>query len=101
MCIVRNYVKKIYVFSLLYYYISSGISGTMAALTGLMAGSLRALWPWKTNYEPKAGPMTNTGMGDDLFLVIVAAAAGALTVAFLAWLERRIERAEGPDTVEG
>lgn len=66
---------------------------TMAALTGLMAGSLRALWPWKINYEPKLGPMTNTGIGDDLFQVLVAAAVGALTVVFLAWLEGRIERA--------
>ncbi len=68
---------------------------TMAALTGLMAGSLRALWPWKTNYEPKLGPMTNTAIGDPLFWVVVAAAAGGLTVLFLAWLERRIERANG------
>ncbi|MDJ0973806.1 MAG: DUF368 domain-containing protein [Planctomycetota bacterium] len=70
---------------------------TMAALTGLMAGSLRALWPWKTNYEPKLGPMTNTGVGDDLFYVILAAGLGALTVVFLAWLEGRIERANGTD----
>lgn len=63
---------------------------TMAALTGLMAGSLRALWPYKSNYAPKAGPMLNQGIGDDLVLVIAAALAGGAVVWLLAMLERRI-----------
>ena len=63
---------------------------TMAALTGLMAGSLRALWPYKENYVAKAGPMTNVGIGEHFPWVLVAALAGGATVALLALLERRI-----------
>jgi putative membrane protein len=67
---------------------------TMAALTGLMAGSLRALWPWKENYNPKTGPMYNTGIGDQLHWVILAAVIGGAVVWLLAMLERRILRAD-------
>ncbi len=67
---------------------------TMAVLTGLMAGSLRALWPWKDNYQPKLGPMTNVGIGDHLLLVLVAAAIGGAVVWLLARLERRIVAAD-------
>lgn len=67
---------------------------TMAALTGLMAGSLRALWPWKDNYSPKAGPMYNTGVGDQLLWVVLAAVAGGAVVWLLAMLERRILRVD-------
>lgn len=63
---------------------------TMASLTGLMAGSLRALWPYKSNYAPKAGPMVNVGIGDHLPYVIGAAVAGGAVVWLLAMLERRI-----------
>lgn len=63
---------------------------TMAALTGLMAGSLRALWPYKSNYAPKVGPMDNVGIGDNLALVLLAMAAGGGVVWLLAILERRI-----------
>lgn len=71
---------------------------TMAVLTGLMAGSLRALWPWKTHYDPKAvelGPMENTGIGDLLPWVLVAFAVGGGIVWLLAMLERRILAAVG------
>jgi putative membrane protein len=63
---------------------------TMAALTGLMAGSLRALWPWKVGYDPKVGPMTNVGVGDGVPWVLLAALAGAAVTVLLAILERRI-----------
>lgn len=65
---------------------------TMATLTGLMAGSLRALWPWKDSYDPKAAQMTNTGVHGHVVVVIVAALAGAAVVYLLALLEARIER---------
>ena len=64
---------------------------TMAALTGLMAGSLRALWPWKSGYELKASRLDNIGIGDDWPWVLLAAAVGALCVRGLAMLERRID----------
>lgn len=63
---------------------------TMAALTGMMAGSLRALWPWKSNYQPKDGPMINVGVGDEVLWVLIAAMAGGAVVWLLARLERRI-----------
>lgn len=64
---------------------------TMAALTGLMTGSLRVLWPWKDNYNPKSGPMINQGIGDDIVWVLVAFALGGAVVWLLAQLERRLE----------
>lgn len=66
---------------------------TMAGLTGLMAGSLRALWPWKSSYDGKSAEMMNTGINGHLPLVIGAAIAGAAVVFLLAQLEHRIERA--------
>jgi putative membrane protein len=63
---------------------------TMAALTGLMAGSLRALWPWKSGYDPKEAPMINQGIGDDILLPLVAFVAGGAVVWLLAQLEHRI-----------
>lgn len=66
---------------------------TMAVLTGLMAGSLAALWPFKDNFESKAGPMNNIAPAGDLgqlALVAVAAAAGAAVVLLLNRLERRL-----------
>ena len=63
---------------------------TMAALTGLMAGSLGALWPWKLNYDPKIGPLTNAAPGDGVGLVILAAVLGAAAAWGLARLERRM-----------
>jgi len=64
---------------------------TMAALTGLMAGSLRALWPWKSGYDPKEAAMINQGIGDDFVLPLVAFVAGGAVVWLLTRLERRIQ----------
>lgn len=63
---------------------------TMAALTGLMAGSLGALWPWKANYDPKVGSLTNVGPGEGMGWVLLAAALGAAAAWGLARLERRM-----------
>lgn len=74
---------------------------TMAVLTGLMAGSLRALWPWKSHYDPKnidAGAMENIGVvTDGIHWVIIAAVAGGAVVWLLAILERRILAVTGDD----
>ncbi len=70
---------------------------TLAALTGLMAGSLRALWPWKSHYDIKdvdAGHMANVAIGSNWPWVLLFVALGALAVWVLRLLERRIERAE-------
>lgn len=66
---------------------------TMAVLTGLMAGSLRALWPWKASYDPKAGELMNVAPGDLVVGVVVAAAAGAGAVYLLSLLEKRLRGA--------
>jgi len=63
---------------------------TMAALTGLMAGSLRALWPWKTSYDLNAGQMQNTGIGDGILLITLAALAGAAVLLLLHVVERKL-----------
>jgi putative membrane protein len=67
---------------------------TMAALTGLMAGSLGALWPWKANYDPKVGPLTNVAVGDGLAWVLVAAVLGAAAAWGLARLEHTMRPAD-------
>jgi putative membrane protein len=67
---------------------------TMACLTGLMAGSLFALWPWKDNYEPKAGPMSNVApTADALVLAGLSFLAGAAVVLFLSRLEQKVRSA--------
>jgi len=71
---------------------------TMAVLTGLMAGSLRALWPWKDNYIPKLGEMHNTGVATkNLVWVLLAMAIGGAVVWLLAMLERRILAIDAPN----
>lgn len=68
---------------------------TLAALTGLMAGSLRALWPWKSHYDIKdvaAGHMANTAVASNWPWVLAFVALGALAVWLLRRLEQRIER---------
>ena len=59
---------------------------TMAILSGLMAGSLIALWPWKTHYMPKMidyiGPMYPTISTSiySISLVIASIACGAAII---------------------
>jgi putative membrane protein len=69
---------------------------TMAVLTGLMVGSLRALWPWKTNYDHKSGAMTNYYLGEIVegpaswILVVATVGIGASVVLILSRVEKRI-----------
>ncbi len=74
---------------------------TMAALTGLMAGSLLALWPWKDNYEIKQAQMNNVGPGEDVVWVVLAAVAGAGCAWGLRLIERRINAASDPARATG
>jgi putative membrane protein len=66
---------------------------TMAVLTGLMAGSLRALWPWKSGYDVKKSALDNVAVAGNWPAVLGVAALGAGSVLVLRWIERRIEQA--------
>ncbi len=57
---------------------------TMAALVGLMAGSLRALWPWQP-WESHERVLLWPQPGDPLVAVLVLVAIGFFFVAFLTW----------------
>jgi putative membrane protein len=74
---------------------------TMAALTGLMAGSLRALWPWKTNYDPRVGTLTNVGVGDHVPAAVAALLLGAVASMGLAWIETRLREPQGSPPAAG
>ncbi|NNF03038.1 MAG: DUF368 domain-containing protein [Rhodothermales bacterium] len=56
---------------------------TMAALVGLMAGSLRALWPWLSNDRGLELP----GPGDPVANVILLGFAGLCVSAAITWYE--------------
>jgi len=76
---------------------------TLAALTGLMAGSSRALWPWKDQYDPKAGPLSNhlevlAGGWGPLLGVVAAGLLGVVVVILLDLVERRLGSGEGAGT---
>jgi putative membrane protein len=58
---------------------------TMAALVGLMAGSLRALWPWQEEDRTLLLPAA----GEPVGAVVALAVAGFATVALLTWWGRR------------
>ena len=61
---------------------------TMAIIVGLMLGSLRALWPWQDEDRNLLPPSS------DVLSVIVLAIAGAVVVAALLWVERRLHLTE-------
>lgn len=68
---------------------------TMALLTGLMAGSLRALWPWKSGYDIKKSALDNVAIEGNWPMVAVAIVLGAASVLVLRWVEHRIAQAPG------
>lgn len=57
----------------------------LAALVGLMLGSLRILWPWPDGVE---GPALGAP-GDDWLWVLLAAVVGGAAVLLIAWLGNR------------
>jgi putative membrane protein len=60
---------------------------TMAALVGLMIGSLRALWPWQGTQAELLWPAT----GDPVVAILLLALAGfAIVTALNTWGQRRI-----------
>lgn len=54
---------------------------TMAALVGLMAGALRALWPWLDGQ----GGLQWPGPGDPIWSVLILALAGFVFIVLLTW----------------
>ncbi|MBN9605265.1 MAG: DUF368 domain-containing protein [Actinomycetales bacterium] len=59
---------------------------TLAVMTGLMVGSLRALWPWQSDDGGLQAP------GDDLGLVLLLVALGIAIVVVLLVVEARLLR---------
>ncbi len=59
---------------------------TMAVLIGLMAGSLRALWPWQTESRGLLAP------GDDVGVVVGLAVLGLGLVGGLMWVAAKYVR---------
>lgn len=65
---------------------------TMAALVGLMIGSLRALWPWQTEDRVLHMPLEN----DPILIVIGLAILGFIAVTVLVmWEAKREKLAQG------
>ncbi|QGQ18384.1 DUF368 domain-containing protein [Cellulomonas sp. JZ18] len=62
--------------------------GTMAALAGLMVGSLRALWPWQDEDRGMLAPS-----GDVVGPALLALAGAAVVLALILWERRRVARA--------
>jgi len=63
---------------------------TMAALLGLIAGALRALWPYVTPDNSLRGPAE----GEPIAPVVALCLAGFVAVMALIWWSRRAHRAE-------
>lgn len=67
---------------------------TMAALVGMMAGALRALWPWQTADRTLQWPQA----GDPVMSVAGLALFGFAFIAVLTWFSaRRLEEGEPAD----
>ncbi len=67
---------------LLYWLLEHHHNNVLAALIGLMAGSVRILWPWPDG----VGSAEISAPGDDLALVIAAMIIGAVAVSLIARL---------------
>jgi putative membrane protein len=61
---------------------------TLAILTGLMVGSLRALWPWESENRDLLAPTEAVGSA------LLMALAGVLVVVVLLVVERRLGMTE-------
>ena len=59
---------------------------TLVVMTGLMLGSLRALWPWQDNLGQPVSPESLTPL--------VFIAVGALVVTVLLWVQSRASKAQ-------
>lgn len=66
---------------------------TMAVLVGLMAGSLRRLWPWQT----ESGTLIAAPDGGALLLAVACAAIGVVAVVGLTLVGERSSVVAGPE----
>ncbi len=57
---------------------------TMLVLVGLMAGSLRALWPWQTDNVPRLAEA-----GEPVLPVLAVLVLGLALTGLLTWIDRR------------
>lgn len=57
---------------------------TMLVLVGLMAGSLRALWPWQTDNVPRLAEA-----GEPVLPVLAVLILGLVLTGLLTWIDRR------------
>ncbi|MEL0274182.1 MAG: DUF368 domain-containing protein, partial [Pontimonas sp.] len=64
---------------------------TLAIMTGLMLGSLRALWPWQGPTGELLAP------GADVVMVAILASAGFLVVVGMIVTQRALARSESPN----
>lgn len=64
---------------------------TLVVMTGLLAGSLRALWPWQTEDRGVLAPQ------GDVLAVVALFLAGAAVVGALAWVQAGVARREARD----
>ncbi len=64
---------------------------TLAIMTGLMLGSLRALWPWQGPTGELLAP------GSDVAMVAILASAGFLVVVGMIVTQRALARSESPN----
>ncbi len=74
--------------SLLKWLLENRARVTLVIITGLMLGSLRALWPWQ---GPEGGLLAPR---DQVGIAIFIAVAGAVFVAFLLVLEHKFGSSE-------
>lgn len=60
---------------------------TLVVMTGLMVGSLRALWPWQGEGRELLAPQP-----DNLVMIVGLFFAGVATVVVLIWIEHRLSK---------
>lgn len=68
----------------------------LAVLIGLMAGSLRVLWPWPAG-EDGVGDTALGPPGDDVWVALALAAGAAVVVAVVAATADRLDELTDPD----
>ena len=64
---------------------------TMTLLTGLMIGSLRRLWPWKSDTNPM-NPILPETINNEILLSIAIAIAGMMAILIITKISAKMER---------